>query len=336
MKIREIIKEEADIEDMKYAINLEVKDSFQKKDKLLLLAKILYPDDTESQIKTAIDKLAGKALDKMLRDSEYLVSVRIQEIQDDEEYEEYEVVANEIYNIIMDDCSDYIKEYPRHRTTPLLRGQDLDNEKYNIFNIRQGRKPVDTPMRIHNMFVDIFKKVGIDARRDNSIFASGSWKQIKQYGEPGVVYPLNGYKYSWSSEVIDLFKQWEKLFNSTNVKVINQEELFNSNLKYAQTQMGLYIRDRPSWENKNFTFKDFKKLSEKDQNQIMTDIIKFNDSVEVQYDTTELERWVDANFNTTAISEAIDREVEILITGKQFLLISHDFWAEHIRPKFEK
>ena len=105
------------------------------------------------------------------------------------------------------DCAKFIKDI-RGAKGSLIR---TDNKKqdWNIsYNkTREIRKPTDTPKKLNNKIDKLFKKkFGWNARTKNVVFCWGrSRKLIGRNAR--YVFPVGNYKYLWSTQVDDLYRQ---------------------------------------------------------------------------------------------------------------------------------
>lgn len=242
--------------------------------------------------------------------------MKICEIYDDdfEQPEDEKYYIDEIISIIKDNCQEYIKANPEHLKHPLYRGYDLDDEVYNVFESPKNRRPVDTPNHLHNLFDEAMLLAGLTARRSNSIFCSGSFSQIIQYGEPCVVYPFDGTKFSWSPMIVDVYTQFDKIIRKSNCV----ENMQNLMLKY-------------NYNNANDFYDDIFYLYKRRSIQTALDL------EEINFDEEKLGQWFKQYYKTTDIADAIQSSVEILIHGEA-LLVNATFFRTHVDniPKFEQ
>jgi hypothetical protein len=70
---------------------------------------------------------------------------------------------------------------------------------------RENRKPMDTPGQIQNMIDGALEATGFKALRSNSIFCSGYKAAAINYGVPYIIFPINGFDFTWSRRYADLF-----------------------------------------------------------------------------------------------------------------------------------
>lgn len=104
---------------------------------------------------------------------------------------------------IKQNCSQAIKLYKTQRSLMYrgLKGTNVDAFKSYS---RSDRKPSDSAIGLHELYNLALQTVGIKARRDNSIFVSGNYSQAREYGNVYVIFPVDGFNYSWSTVVDDV------------------------------------------------------------------------------------------------------------------------------------
>jgi len=126
-----------------------------------------------------------------------------------EEKQDITPILREI-EIKCSDILDMLKHYPN---IYLFRGT---NGKPDIFNgtPRQDRKPLSTPIFISEIVDNWFKQYNFKAIRSNSLFVSPSWEQAEGYGKVYMIFPENGYDYTWFENSSDF---WGEL---TSIKEI--------------------------------------------------------------------------------------------------------------------
>lgn len=115
-----------------------------------------------------------------------------------------------VYKFVEENCKQYIEQHPEWKTKPLFRGLNVYGKDYLFVESPVNRKPLTSTEHSHNMFVDAFKEARFIANRDNSIFCIGSSRYAKHYGKVWVVFPFDGFKFTWSPEVSDLFYFYNK------------------------------------------------------------------------------------------------------------------------------
>lgn len=71
--------------------------------------------------------------------------------------------------------------------------------------IRDNRRPMNTPQEIQNRINDWLLDHGFKALRTNSLFVTTDWNQAGSYGTPFIIFPKNGFSYTWFQNSKDLY-----------------------------------------------------------------------------------------------------------------------------------
>jgi hypothetical protein len=102
------------------------------------------------------------------------------------------------------DCSESIAAMKKAKTF-LYRGIGR-NDAPVIFKgrSRDDRQPLDSNRSITKYIDEIMRHQGLTAVRSNSIFCSGNEGQTEEYGNTYLIFPINGFSFSWSPKVRDL------------------------------------------------------------------------------------------------------------------------------------
>jgi len=112
--------------------------------------------------------------------------------------------TSKILDYIQKHCGDYLKEMIKANML-LYRGATVAGSP-NVFVGRswENREPKDSNARAQEKFDEFLKKLGIKARRGNSIFA-GTAEHADGYGnQVYLIFPKNTATFSWSAEESDL------------------------------------------------------------------------------------------------------------------------------------
>jgi len=128
--------------------------------------------------------------------------------------------------IIIDDNSkdvQKVSDYIRHKcqqylsminpkTDILYRGIE-NRSHYHAIDItgeRKNRSPIDSSTELHNKIDDMLYEQGFVARRSNSWFGTGNFMTAGVYGKVYVAFPTDGFHYTWSDTVSDLFTYYQE------------------------------------------------------------------------------------------------------------------------------
>lgn len=114
---------------------------------------------------------------------------------DDRTHESRIEFLNNSLSDMKETCSEIINVY-QQTDRFLYRGM---KRKPYVFlsNIRQDRNTVQMPMEFAHLLVDAYTACGIYANRQNSIFTSPIVKTAGYWGEEYIVFPFNGFKFSY-------------------------------------------------------------------------------------------------------------------------------------------
>lgn len=123
---------------------------------------------------------------------------------------------HEIQPIIKKNCSEILNVYKKTKKI-FYRGIP----KYNIFKKivpKTNRKPLNTPIKLHKFIDSILFERFHWKPRSEGIFATSNYMVAAAYGNPYIFIPLNGYKFVYNKDVVDLYKSFKTLYISdTNI-----------------------------------------------------------------------------------------------------------------------
>lgn len=110
------------------------------------------------------------------------------------------------------DCKDFLRELKKGgNNTFLLRG--IRNADADIFikHSRSDRWPKDTGGEVHEAFDEAFQKLfGWKARSENSVFCSGKYNTVNNYGDVCIIFPIGRFRYLWSDNITDLYSHTDE------------------------------------------------------------------------------------------------------------------------------
>jgi hypothetical protein len=100
------------------------------------------------------------------------------------------------------------------------------------------RRPTDLNKVIHDNLNRVMLGMGYTATRGNSIMCTSDLEMAREYGSPYLIFPLNGFSFTWSTKTKDLYTDY--FMNRTtwedSIKYFDSEEDFIKNeLKLKQT-----------------------------------------------------------------------------------------------------
>lgn len=108
--------------------------------------------------------------------------------------------SDDVIEKIKTECSDIIELY-KSRSKFIYRGEQVAN-KYGpnsifIASIRDDRKPVEMDEKYHEEINSSMQRLALTAHRGNSIFCTTSTDDARSWGRVCVIFPKNGFKYTW-------------------------------------------------------------------------------------------------------------------------------------------
>ena len=111
------------------------------------------------------------------------------------------------------------------------------------------RKPKDSPRAADMIFNLAMKEAGFDARRNNSSFVSGSDSHAGGYGNLYIMFPVDGFSFTWSKKHDDL------VLPSDFVKASMVNKSAVTQLKKALDTLDSDTKENLSWEYDVVNFK---------------------------------------------------------------------------------
>jgi len=114
-----------------------------------------------------------------------------------EELDDIVSSVDEFVELIQNDCSEIIDVYRKANGNALYRGINGIRPTGNKIDYWEYRTPVDMSSNRQDMIDDVLHRQGMKAVRGNSIFTSPRMKIAKDWGSPFIVFPMNGFQYTW-------------------------------------------------------------------------------------------------------------------------------------------
>lgn len=115
---------------------------------------------------------------------------------------------DKVIQFIQKNCSQILKVYEHSNSNFLYSGKYSNSEVFFGKTIN-NRKPLGTDPRINSKLNQVLRQTGFKARRDNSIFATSMETTASEYGNTYVIFPINGFDYSWCSMAEDLTLEFD-------------------------------------------------------------------------------------------------------------------------------
>jgi hypothetical protein len=124
----------------------------------------------------------------------------------------------EVVELLKSECSEIYNLYKSTGFKNLFfRGEKDANDKYEPFKagIYQNRIPVQMDPKLHETFNAAMMRVGLGAHRGNSIFTSSNFIVAADWGNTCIVFPTNGFKYTW-------FKDMKTTYIFHDIKIFSE------------------------------------------------------------------------------------------------------------------
>ncbi len=102
-------------------------------------------------------------------------------------------------------CGQYQRICNKGDKNILYRGTNQDIKDFIVKIPRIDREPRNTDIYYHNLFNKAFFEIFGWRARSRAIFVTSEIKVIKQYGNPYMVIPFDGFKFLWSPKIKDLY-----------------------------------------------------------------------------------------------------------------------------------
>lgn len=160
-----------------------------------------------------------KLFENFRRGSKYVLDGHEEEfdrVYKDKHYSEYEF--NEILDILLNDCSEFLNELSEKNQYPLFRGaSNMDDVIEGMWEktSRSDRFARDSSEEFSSDFDDVFEKVHGVRLRTSGVFTTKSPFVADSYaGSFYIFFPLNGYQYYHNNEAVDLFALQPSYYSS--------------------------------------------------------------------------------------------------------------------------
>lgn len=131
-------------------------------------------------------------------------------------------------------CS-YIWDLYQRYESYIYHGNKKVKNAFSRHTSPVSRKPVDTPKEIQFVIDQYLKEEhGFKALRSNSVFGSNDPGQAKNYGDLFVMFPVDGFNFTWYREAFDFTAIWKEMYSGTeeeNLIAEYYEDLDNEEYK---------------------------------------------------------------------------------------------------------
>lgn len=138
------------------------------------------------------------------------------------------IKMDNLFKALAKNCKEIIKVYKE------LNRNNFSREKFLYRGIKRStddalygkpftaRKPKDSNVELHDLVNDTINTLGFDANRENAMFVSGDRSQASGYGNLYIMFPVDGFTFTWSKNVKDLILDSGKRMEMIDKNVVNQ------------------------------------------------------------------------------------------------------------------
>lgn len=161
-----------------------------------------------------------------------------------------DVEADKALAVINKYCQPYLSEVGGIDNalfkTPLYRGlTSFLHSDVAVADVKQDRRPLDTPLVVHDMINSWFyKKTGIYFR-STAAFCTGSWSVAhgftKNDGPVAIVLPIGNYHYCWSKTYRDAYEDLGRFIVKYNKTAGSDKERTTAWLQKHPTKLDLFL-----------------------------------------------------------------------------------------------
>lgn len=166
------------------------------------------------------------------------------EIQPGQKQNIYQYSADEACSLITEHCKESLAAM-RYVGEFLYRGSI--NKDFTAFKgiSRNNRRPLSTNARHQVLIDEMLSQSGFTALRSNSIYCTSSAFEASYYsksvGATYMIFPIDGFKYTWSEYSGDLYA----LMNAADYRMLENREFdkFMEKFKFRKTGLNIAIQE---------------------------------------------------------------------------------------------
>lgn len=223
--------------------------------------------------------------------------------------------AEKARNFIYENCEPFLSQISNPVDQVLWRGTFKDIN-YKVTDVRKDREPTNST-KIEQEFIDSsFDRLGITAKRSNSLFCTGYEYTTQTYGRPFAIFPIGEFSFSWSPNIRDLFTDFHPhMYNFDYDKIRISDLSYDFGLIDKNLTIGDLIR-KSQYQNldaatRRFEHHHLNRLVRRDPEVMLAaaNLDKFDDYIRQSYMTTDL-------------PAAIESHNEILIHCEKYFAVS--------------
>ncbi len=136
-----------------------------------------------------------------------------------------------LFSYIETNCSDAVAAMVANKQL-LFRGMNITKSVF-IGHPKENRKPKDSSVKDQQLFDELLTIAGFTALRSNSIFCTASVSHASDFGNTYIIFPMNGFKFTWSPMYKDVIIREHSFFDiADNTEQI--EEYYDSAAEFSR------------------------------------------------------------------------------------------------------
>jgi len=287
------------------------------------LRKMELPNSTAEDLSTLLSKVDAE-ISKVQKVHD--------EISQQVESKDAPIKVTNFFNGLLKNCKQVLATYK-------MLNQDIDSTQINdlrfMFRGIKGqnsdaiygkpflnRKPKDSPKIADMLFNLGMKEAGFEARRDNSSFVSGSDSHAGGYGNLYIMFPIDGFKYTWSKKHDDLVlpESFVKsnMVNKTVVNKIKKElEKLDSEVLYKlKWDYDMYL---PGTWSTGLALANMDEMKEAINDGVLPE--EFSRLIEEALNTENIKKAIASyQLTDTDLASAIMSDHEIYVSGPYYAI----------------
>lgn len=123
-----------------------------------------------------------------------------------------DVLPPDVIKFVKEHCSDFLKD-AKQAGEFLYHGDSTKSENIFLAKTKEGRRTLNTRSDLQVNFDDAARRQGFTALRSNSLFCVSDKIFAGTYGKVYMVFPLNGFSYTWSPKISDFYNKFYGIYN---------------------------------------------------------------------------------------------------------------------------
>ena len=246
-----------------------------------------------------------------------------------------EITYSKLIETLKTECSDVIRAM-KSTGEGLFRGAKNAGEVF-VGRPRENRNPLDSKSADQVLYDNYLTSLGIVAQRHNSLFVSNLYGVANEYAERHggvtyVIFPKNGFKFSWSQEHQDIVIELDNILNKKYIndlertvwsyamefKAAKADKILEQ-MRYFFTQM----YDYPKMSTYEVLVAFLKKIKFPDADKVTTDLVFPSANFHKEFQCT------DKNFKA-----ALQSGHEILIHG-EYIAVQEPLFTKIIQDQLK-